>query len=73
MFAANGLIMAYRPKPPTSVAISAGLPRDLILKPGESYAFKYNLGDQFFKATPLGKYRARGMLMPSHEVEITIE
>jgi hypothetical protein len=73
MYDANGLIMAYRPKPPTSVSISSGPPRDLILKPGESYALKYNLGDQFFKATPPGKYRARGTLMPSNELEITIE
>jgi len=68
-----GLIMAYHPKPPTGVAISAGPPRDLILKSGESYAFKYKLGDNFFKATPPGKYRARGQFMPSNEVEISIE
>lgn len=73
MYDAGGLIMVYHPKPPTGVAISAGPPRDLILKPGESYALKYKLGDQFFKATPPGKYRARGQFMPSNEVEITIE
>jgi hypothetical protein len=73
MYDAEGLLMAYRPNPPTRIANSAEPPRDFILKPGESYALKYNLGDQFFKATPPGKYRARGMLMPSNELEITIE
>jgi hypothetical protein len=73
MYDAEGLLMAYRPNPPTRIANSAEPPRDFILKPGESYALKYRLGDQFFKATPPGKYRARGLFMPSNEVEITIE
>lgn len=73
VYDAKGLIMAYRPKPPTGAAISAGPPRDLILKPGESYALKYKLGDQFLKDTPSGKYRARGLFMPSNEVEITVD
>ena len=65
--------MAYHPKPPTGVAISAGTPRDLILKPGEFYALKYKLGDRFFLPTPSGKYRAHGAIIPSNEVEISIE
>jgi hypothetical protein len=69
----EGLIIPYRPKPPTGAAIRAGQPRDLILKPGESYALEYKLGDEFLKATPPGKYRARGQFMPSNEVEITID
>ena len=73
IYDAKGLIMAYHPKPPTGVAISAGPPRDLILKPGESYALKYKLGDRFFLPTPSGKYRAHGAIIPSNEVEISIE
>ena len=79
IYDAKGLIMAYHPKPPyitkppTRAEIFAGPPRDLVLKPGESYALKYKLGDRFFLPTPSGKYRARGEFMPSNEVEITIE
>ena len=73
IYDAKGLIMSYHPKPPTGVEIAGRTPRNLILKPGESYALKYKLGDRFFMATPPGKYRARGQFMPSNEVEITIE
>ncbi len=76
---ARGLIMAYHPepplisKPPTRAEVAAEPPHDLVLKPGEFYALKYRLGEHFFMATPQGKYRARGALIPSNEVEITLE
>ena len=76
---ARGLIMAYHPepplitKPPTRAELAAETPHDLVLKPGESYALKYKLGEHFFHATPSGNYRARGALIPSNEVEITLE
>jgi hypothetical protein len=79
IYDAKGLIMAYHPKPPyitktpTRAEIDAKPPSDLILSPGDSYALKYKLGDRFFMATPPGKYRARGAIIPSNEVEITIE
>ena len=75
---ARGMIMAYHPEPPiistpTSADLAAETPHDLVLKPGESYALKYKLGELFFHATPPGSYRARGALIPSNEVEITLE
>ena len=79
IYNANGLIMAYLPTPafvaktPTRAELDARPPSDMILGPGESYALKYKLGDRFFMPTPPGKYRARGSLIPSNEVEIKIE
>src|ERR1035441_454758 len=79
IFDARGLIMAYLPEPlfithpPTRAEIAAELPSDLILKPGESYTLKYKLGEHFVMATPPSKYRARGYLIPSNDVEITVE
>ena len=79
IFDARGLIMAYHPeppfitKPPTPAGLAAEPPQDLVLKPGESYALRYKLGERFFHATPPGKYRAHGALIPSNEVEITVE
>ena len=73
IFDARGLIMAYHPEPPKGVELAAGPPHDLVLKPGESYALKYKLGEHFFHAMPPGKYHARGHLIPSNDVEITVE
>jgi hypothetical protein len=68
-------MMPYHPKPSimTNPLPHAELPRDLALKPGESYGLKYKFGDRFFMATPPGKYRARGNIIPSNDVEITVE
>ena len=71
--------MPYHPEPPyithlpTLAERAAEPPQDLILKPGESYSLKYKLGERFFQATPPGKYHARGYLIPSNDVEITVE
>ena len=75
VFNAQGLMMPYHPKPPimTNPLTHAELPRDLALKPGESYGLKYKFGDRFFMATPPGKYRARGNIIQSNDVEITVE
>jgi hypothetical protein len=75
IFNAQGLMMAYHPKPPvmTNPLTHAGTPSDLDIKPGESYALKYKLGDRFFMATPPGKYQARGNIIPSNTIEITVE
>ena len=75
VFNAQGLMMPYHPKPPimTNPLTLAEPPSDLALKPGESYGLKYKLGDRFFMATPPGKYRARGNIIPSNVVEITVE
>ena len=79
IFNAQGLMMPYHPeppfitKPPTLAERAAEPPQDLILKPGESYSLKYKLGERFFMATPSGKYRARGNMIPSNDVEITVE
>jgi hypothetical protein len=79
IYDARGLIMAYYPeppyitKPPTRAELAAEPPIDLVLKPGEFYALRYKLGERFFLPTPSGKYRARGALIPSNEVEITVE
>jgi hypothetical protein len=78
VYDARGAIMAQRPEPPlithppTRAEIAAEPPSDLVLKPGESYALKYKLGD-YMIATPPGKYLARGGFIPSNDVEITIE
>ena len=75
IFNAQGRMMPYHPILPimTKPLTNAEPPQDLVLKPGESYALKYKLGERFFMATPPGKYQARGHLVPSNEVEITIE
>jgi hypothetical protein len=79
IFDARGLIMAYQPeppftiKPPTRAELAAEPPSDLVLKPSESYALKYKLGDRFFLPAPSGKYQARGALIPSNVVELTVE
>jgi hypothetical protein len=79
IYDARGLIMAYSPeppyitKPPTPAERAAEPPQDLILKPGETYSLKYKLGERFFLPTPSGKYHARGHLIPSNDVEITID
>jgi len=71
IYDSKGMLVPYQP--PSSVAPTAGEPRDLALKPGETYALKYKLGDHFLRATPSGKYLARGQFIPSNEVEISIE
>jgi hypothetical protein len=79
IFNAQGLMIPYHPeppfitKPPTLAERAAEPPQDLILKPGESYQLNYKLGEHFFQATPPGKYRAHGELIPSNEIEITVE
>ena len=75
VFNAQGLMMAYHPKllTMTNLLADAEPPRDLTLKPSESYGLKYKFGDRFFMATPPGKYRARGNIIPSNDVEITVE
>ncbi len=79
IYDSKGLIMGYLPEPPfmakplTRAQLAAQPPTDLVLKPGESYSLEYKLGDHFMMATPPGKYLARGYIILSNEVEITIE
>lgn len=77
IFDAQGVRRVYTPEPtlkgPNRTELAPEPPADLVLKPGESYSFKYKLGERFTMPTPPGVYRARGRLIPSNEAEITVE
>lgn len=79
IYDARGMIMAYQPEPPfttkspTPAERAAEPPQSFVLKPGEFYALKYRLGEHFFQTIPSGIYRARGFLVPSNQIEITVE